>query len=74
VPRTALPNPKTRHEEEEEEREEIETGERGGTGGKETQSNVRLSRSWNPGPESQISKSWNPRSESVRALLIGWNN
>ncbi len=33
MPRTALPNPKTRHEEEEEEREEIETGERGGTGG-----------------------------------------
>jgi hypothetical protein len=32
VPRTALPNPKTRHEEEEEEREEIETAERGGTG------------------------------------------
>ncbi len=33
MPRTALPNPKTRHEEEEEEREEIETGERGGMGG-----------------------------------------
>ncbi len=32
MPRTALPNPKTRHEEEEEEREEIETAERGGTG------------------------------------------
>jgi hypothetical protein len=70
--RTALPNPKTRHEEEEE-REEIETGERG-TGREGNQSSVRLSRSWNPGPESQISRSWNPGPESVRALLIGWNN
>jgi hypothetical protein len=31
LPRIALPNPKTPHEEEEQ-REEIETGERGGTG------------------------------------------
>ncbi len=31
-------------------------------------------RSWNPGPKSQISRSWNPSPESVRALVIGWNN
>jgi hypothetical protein len=57
VPRTALPNPKTRHEEEEEQREEIEIAERGGTGGEgnpvqcpETQ----VLRAKYRGPETQV--------------------